>query len=53
MENSRGGFLTLVFAGIRALAALLDGGAQVVKSIIDYRDRMKKLTEQVNHNKAM
>lgn len=52
-ENHKGGFLPLVFAGIGALSSLIAGGAAVANSIIDYKDRKKKLEETVRHNKAL
>lgn len=52
-ENYKGGFLPLVFAGLGALGALMGGGAAVANSVIDYKDRKKRLEETVRHNKAM
>lgn len=52
-ENYHGGFLPLVFAGLTALGALLGGASTVANSVIDYKDREKKLAEVVRHNKVM
>lgn len=52
-ENYRGGFLPLVFAGLTALGAFLGGASTVANSVIDYKDREKKLNEVIRHNKAM
>lgn len=52
-KNHEGGFLPLVFAGIGALAALLSGGAAVANSVIDYKDKKKRLEETKRHNLAM
>lgn len=52
-ENYKGGFLPLVFGGLAALGSLIGAGSSVANSIIDYKDRKKKLEETVRHNKAM
>lgn len=52
-QNYKGGFLPLIFAGLGALSGLLGGGAAVANSVIDYKDRQKRLEETIRHNKAM
>lgn len=51
--NHQGGFLPLVFAGLAALRSLIGGASAVANSVIDYKDRQKKLEEVIRHNKVM
>lgn len=49
-ENTQGGYLPLVFAGLTAFGTFLVGVAAVADSVVDYHHGEKKLEEERRHN---
>ena len=52
-QNHEGGFLSLLFAGLGALGALISGASAVTNSVINKKAKDKELEEQKRHNEVI
>lgn len=53
LNEKKGGFLPLLFAGLGALGALIGGASAVANTVINKNAKDKELEEEIRHNKVI